>query len=71
VDKKADSKPDIKADKDLGESVSLMEPMLIEQASCHRGQLTDLALELAQRSSGFHHFLAKLGSGVARRNQTE
>jgi Fic family protein len=57
VDKKADLKPDKKADKDLGESVSKLEPMLIEQASRHRGQLTDLALELAQRSSGFRHSL--------------
>jgi Fic family protein len=34
-----------------------MEPMLLEQASPHRRQLTDLALELAQRSSGFRHSL--------------
>jgi hypothetical protein len=34
-----------------------MEPMLLEQASPHRGPLTDLALELAQRSSGFRHSL--------------
>lgn len=34
-----------------------MEPMLIEQASPHREQITDLALELAQRSSGFRHSL--------------
>jgi hypothetical protein len=59
VDKEADLKPDKKADKDLGESVSVLEPMLLEQTSRHRGQLTDLALELAQRSSGFRHSLPR------------
>jgi Fic family protein len=36
-----------------------MEPMLLEQASPHRRQLTDIALELAQRSSGFRHSLPR------------
>ena len=34
-----------------------MEPLLIEQASRHRVGLTDLALELGQRSAGFHRSL--------------
>jgi Fic family protein len=58
-------KPDIKAgangDKrqnmaigveDRGESVSRMEPLLLDGGSRHRGMLTDLALELAQKSAG-------------------
>jgi hypothetical protein len=56
-DKEADILPDINPVKDLGESISLMEPMLIEQASRYREQITDLALVLAQRSSGFRHSL--------------
>ena len=40
-------KPDIKAD-DRGELFSLMEPLLIAENSRHRGQFTDLALELTQ-----------------------
>jgi Fic family protein len=34
-----------------------MEPLLIEQASRHRAGLADLALELGQRSAGFHRSL--------------
>jgi len=46
---------DIKADR--GELPSLMEPLLIGQDSRHRGGLADLALDLAQRSSGFRRSL--------------
>jgi Fic family protein len=49
--------PDMKAAKDLGETPSLMEPLLIGEASPHRPGLTDLALELAQKSAGFRHSL--------------
>src|ERR1039458_9963707 len=49
--------PDIEAEKDRGEQVSLMEPLLIGEGSRHRGALTDLALELAQKSSGFRRSL--------------
>ena len=55
--KKADIEEDIKAAKDRGELVSLMEPLLIGEGSRHRGALTDLALELAQKSSGFRRSL--------------
>ena len=48
---------DIKADKDRGEQVSLMEPLLISEGSRHRGGLTDLALDLAQKSAGFRRSL--------------
>jgi hypothetical protein len=34
-----------------------MEPLLIESGSRHRGELTDLALELAAKSSGFRRSL--------------
>ena len=42
---------------DDGESIALMEPMLLAQASPHRGPLTDLAVELAARASGFRRGL--------------
>lgn len=42
---------------DRGEIVSLMEPLLIGDASRHRGALTDLALELTQKSAGFRRSL--------------
>lgn len=52
---------DIKADigpvVDRDEAVSLMEPLLIGEDSRHRNRLTDLALELAQRSAGFRRSL--------------
>jgi Fic family protein len=53
----ADIKPDIKAAADRNEAVSLMEPLLIGETSRHRAGLTDLALELAQRSAGFRRSL--------------
>ena len=55
--KKADIKPDIKAAHDRGESIGLMEPMLIGETSRHRASLTDLALELAQKSAAFRSSL--------------
>jgi Fic family protein len=42
---------------DRGEMVSVMEPLLIGEGSRHRGQLTDLALDLTQKSSGFRRSL--------------
>lgn len=50
-------KADTKAAPDRGESESLMEPMLIAEGSRHRAALTDLALELAQKSAGFRRSL--------------
>jgi len=55
--KESDTKPDIKAAVDRNEAVSLMEPLLIGDSSRHRADLTDLALELAQRSAGFRRSL--------------
>src|SRR5438132_14341498 len=52
-----DIEADIKPVKDRGEAVSLMEPLLIRDDSRHRVVLTDLALELAQKSSGFRRSL--------------
>src|SRR5580658_3478544 len=58
----ADMKADIGADgekllADRKESVSLMEPVLIPEGSRFRGELTDLAVELAARSAGFRRSL--------------
>jgi len=44
-------------EKDRGESVSLMEPLLIGEQSRHRSELADLALELATKSAGFRRSL--------------
>ena len=55
--KEADVKADIIAAEDRGEAVSLMEPLLISDSSRHRATLTDLALELAQKSAGFRRSL--------------
>ena len=55
--KKADLKADIKSVQDRGESIGLMEPLLISETSRHRAALTDLALELAQKSAGFRRSL--------------
>ena len=42
---------------DRGELVSLMEPLLIGDGSRHRAALTDLALDLTQKSAGFRRSL--------------
>lgn len=47
---------DTKAE-DRGELASLMEPLLITDSSRHRGALTDLALDLTQKSAGFRRSL--------------
>jgi hypothetical protein len=52
-----DKIPDLKAVQDRGERTSLMEPLLLAEGSSHRPALTDLALELAQRSAGFRRSL--------------
>jgi Fic family protein len=53
----ADKKADMEAAVDRGESVGLMGPMLLAEDSRHRGALTDLALDLAAKSSGFRRSL--------------
>ena len=55
--READTEADIKAAKDRGEPVSLMEPLLLAEGSRHRPDLTDIALELAQKSAGFRRSL--------------
>jgi Fic family protein len=52
-----DIKQDIKPVNDRGESTGLMEPLLIGEGSKHRAGLTDLALELVQKSAGFRRSL--------------
>jgi len=53
----ADIKADIRAVVDRGEASTLMEPLMIPEGSPHRGELTDLAIELASRSAGFRRSL--------------
>lgn len=50
-------KSDIEPAENRGETVSEMEPLLIGEGSRHRPGLTDLALELAQKSAGFRRSL--------------
>jgi Fic family protein len=52
-----DKEPAKKPAKDRGESIGLMEPLLISEGSPKRGALTDLALELGQKSAGFRRSL--------------
>src|SRR5580698_542304 len=50
----------MKADKtaaDRGEPISLMEPLLIGDRSRHRAEITDLALDLTQKTAGFRRSL--------------
>ena len=48
-------KPDITMEEDRGEEEALMEPLLIGEGSRYRGRLTDLAIELVEKSAGFRH----------------
>jgi Fic family protein len=57
VQDKADNKADMKTAKDRGEEPGLMEPLVLGEGSRHRPELTDLALELVQRSAGFRRSL--------------
>jgi Fic family protein len=66
VENKADKEPDVIAVKDQGERTGLMEPLVLSAGSRYRPELTDLALELAQRSAGFRRSLpAPLLSSLA------
>lgn len=67
-----ENKPDIKAAKsegkvaqveDRGESIGLMEPLVLSDGSPHRPVLNDLAIELAAASAGFRR---SLPDGVVR-----
>ncbi|HKV64293.1 MAG TPA: Fic family protein [Candidatus Acidoferrum sp.] len=53
----ADIDADIMMGVDRKESTDLMEPLLISETSRHRGALTDLAVELAQKAAGFRRSL--------------
>src|SRR6266404_1983750 len=57
VSHKPDKKPDVKAAEDRGERTTQMEPLVLGEGSRHRAELTDLALNLAQRSAGFRRSL--------------
>ena len=54
---KAATEADMKAAEDRGESVGLMEPLIISESARARTELTDLALELTQKASGFRKSL--------------
>lgn len=54
---KLDTKADMKEAADRGEALGLMEPLLISESSLRRTEVTDLALELAQRAAGFRKSL--------------
>ncbi|MEQ1756208.1 MAG: Fic family protein [Micropepsaceae bacterium] len=57
-DKKLDISTAIdSAPPDRGETIGLMEPLLIGESSKHRGELSDLALDLAAKSAGFRRSL--------------
>ena len=51
-----DMKEDIYA-ADRGESVDLMEPLLVSESSRRRAALTDLVVELAAKAAGFRRSL--------------
>ncbi len=53
----ADIKADIHAAVDRGESIAMMDPLLIGEDSRLRAGLTDLAIELAAKSAGFRRSL--------------
>lgn len=52
-----DIEPDFKAAPNRDEPTALMEPLLLGEAAARRAGLPDLALELGQRSAGFHRSL--------------
>ena len=54
---KPDREPAKKAVPDRGESIGLMEPMILGDGARQRADLNDLALDLAQRSAGFRRSL--------------
>ena len=53
---------DIKTAPDRGEAVTMMEPLLITESAKGRGELVDLAVDLAAKSAGFR---SSLPDGVA------
>jgi Fic family protein len=55
--KKSDKRSDILMANDRGESLSLIEPLLLSQDSIYRTELTDLTMELVAKSAGLKHSL--------------
>ena len=55
--KEPDIKADMEAVPDRGEDIAIMEPLQIGETSRDRPELTELALELAQKSAGFRRSL--------------
>ena len=48
----SDNKADNNMAEDRGESITMMEPLLVSESSKHRGKLADLAVELTAKSTG-------------------
>ena len=59
---KADKEADIQAAPDRAEAVDAMTPLVLSEGAPRRGELSDLALELATQSAAFH---SSLPPGVA------
>ena len=59
---KPDIKTDMEAAQDRGEAVTMMEPLLITESAKGRGELVDLAVDLAAKATGFRR---SLPDGVA------
>jgi Fic family protein len=57
ADFKVDIEADIQAAIDRGEDTRLMEPLLVGETAPERGELVDLAVELAAKSAGFRRSL--------------
>ncbi len=55
--KKPDKKADMKAAKDRGEAVTMMEPLLVRESGRHREALADLSVELTAASTGLRRSL--------------
>ena len=53
MNSEADEEPAKKAVTDKGESIGLMEPMLVSESGNKRSALADLAVELTAKSTGF------------------
>src|SRR2546428_11896022 len=57
IDAEPATEADQKAVVDRGDSIGLMDPLLLSEGSAHRPGLNDLAVELAAASAGFRRSL--------------
>ncbi|WP_155998050.1 hypothetical protein [Thioalkalivibrio sp. ALMg13-2] len=59
IDYRSDNEADIDTVVDRGENVALMEPLQIGEGSRHRGDLSDLVVDLVGRAAGFRRGLPR------------